>query len=162
MKKIENISLKKRSNKIESIILRLKGKKKSLPTQYLYDDTGSKLFEEICDTEEYYLTRTEHKILNSYAFDIIKTSSAEELFEFGSGSSKKTKTLILSALKKNKYLTYFSFDIYSEALYMSYDELSKIIFSFLLDSFFKEIFSIFFIFLLYHNYLIFKYSINNV
>ena len=126
MKKIENISLKKESNKKENIILLLKSKKKSLPTQYLYDDKGSKLFEEICNTEEYYLTRTEHKILNSNAFDIIKTSSAEELFEFGSGSSKKTKSLILSALKRNNYLTYFSFDISSKALNMSHNELSKI------------------------------------
>ena len=126
MKKIENISLKKESNKKENIILLLKSKKKSLPTQYLYDDTGSKLFEEICETEEYYLTRTEHKILNSNASNIIKTSSAEELFEFGSGSSKKTKTLILSALKRNNHLTYFSFDISSKALTMSHNELSKI------------------------------------
>mgnify|MGYP001397219126 CR=1 FL=1 len=126
MKKIENISLKKETNRKENIILLLKGKKKSLPTQYLYDDTGSKLFEEICETEEYYLTRTEHKILNSNASNIIKTSSAEELFEFGSGSSKKTKTLILSALKRNNHLTYFSFDISSKALTMSYNELSKI------------------------------------
>ena len=126
MIKIENISLKKEVNKKENIILLLKNKKKSLPTQYLYDDEGSKLFEEICDTEEYYLTRTEHKILNSNAFDIIKMSSAEELFEFGSGSSKKTKTLILSALKRNDHLTYFSFDISSKALKMSHNELSKI------------------------------------
>ena len=126
MKKIENISLKNESNKKENIILLLKGKKKSLPTQYLYDDTGSKLFEEICETEEYYLTRTEHKILNLYASDIIKNSSAEELFEFGSGSSKKTKTLILSALKRNNHLTYFSFDISSKALNMSHNVLSQI------------------------------------
>ncbi len=126
MKKIENISLKKKSNNKENIILLLKSKKKSLPTQYLYDDAGSKLFEEICDTEEYYLTRTEQEILNSYALDIIKKASAEELFEFGSGSSKKTKTLILSALKKNNHLTYFSFDISSKALNMSHDQLNKI------------------------------------
>ncbi len=100
MKKIENISLKKEINRKKNIIFLLKSKKKSLPTQYLYDDVGSKLFEKICETEEYYLTRTEYKILNSNSFDIIKASSAEELFEFGSGSSKKTKTLILSALKK--------------------------------------------------------------
>ena len=56
MQKIENISTLKRPLKKESIISFLKNKRKSLPTKYLYDDIGSKLFEEICDTEEYYLS----------------------------------------------------------------------------------------------------------
>ena len=43
----------------------LKKKNKSIPTKFLYDDIGSKLFEEISNTKEYYLTRTEKKILNA-------------------------------------------------------------------------------------------------
>ena len=111
MKKIENISSNKLDVNKENIIPLLKSRQKSLPTKYLYDDKGSKLFEEICDTDEYYLTRTEKKILSNYSSDIIKSSSAQELFEFGSGSSKKTKYLILNALNRNSDLTYFSFDI---------------------------------------------------
>ena len=53
MSKIDNISTSKNFKNAESIISLLKSKKKSLPTQYLYDDLGSKLFEEICKTEEY-------------------------------------------------------------------------------------------------------------
>ena len=126
MKKIENISLNKKFNSKEKVILLLKNKKKSLPTYYLYDDLGSKLFEEICETDEYYLTRTEQQILNSNAVDIVNETLPSEIFEFGSGSSKKTKTLILDALKKNNSLTYFSFDISVKALKMSYNELNKI------------------------------------
>ena len=66
---------------------------KSIPTKYLYDDYGSKLFEKICKTEEYYLTRTEENILNKYCSDIITTTQPEDMFELGSGSSKKTKIL---------------------------------------------------------------------
>ena len=51
MNKIENISSNQSINNEENIISLLKNKKKSLPTQYLYDDLGSKLFEEICETE---------------------------------------------------------------------------------------------------------------
>ena len=70
MNKIENISSNKLDISKENIIPLLKSKQKSLPTKYLYDDKGSKLFEEICNTDEYYLTRTEKKILSNYSFDI--------------------------------------------------------------------------------------------
>ena len=126
MNKIENISFNLNINNEEKIISLLKNKKKSLPTQYLYDDLGSKLFEEICETEEYYLTRTEKQILELNASDIVNKVLPAEIFEFGSGSSKKTKTLIAKVLKRNKKLTYFSFDISIKALKMSYDELNKI------------------------------------
>ena len=126
MNKIENISFNQNINNEEKIISLLKNKKKSLPTQYLYDDLGSKLFEEICETEEYYLTRTEKQILELNASDIVNKVLPSEIFEFGSGSSKKTKTLIAKVLKRNKKLTYFSFDISIKALKMSYDELNKI------------------------------------
>ena len=126
MNKIENISFNQNINNEETIISLLKNKKKSLPTQYLYDDLGSKLFEEICETEEYYLTRTEKKIIELNASDIVNEVLPSEIFEFGSGSSKKTKTLIAKVLKRNKKLTYFSFDISIKALKMSYNELNKI------------------------------------
>ena len=126
MNKIENISFNQNINNEENIISLLKNKKKSLPTQYLYDDLGSKLFEEICETEEYYLTRTEKQILELNASDIVNKVLPSEIFEFGSGSSKKTKTLITKVLKRNKKLTYFSFDISIKALKMSYNELNKI------------------------------------
>ena len=126
MNKIENISFNQNINNEKNIISLLKRKNKSLPTQYLYDDLGSKLFEEICETEEYYLTRTEKQILELNASDIVNEVLPAEIFEFGSGSSKKTKTLIAKVLKRNKKLTYFSFDISIKALKMSYDELNKI------------------------------------
>ncbi len=126
MSKIVSISSDKIFIKKENIIPFLKNKNKSLPTKYLYDEIGSKLFEEICATKEYYLTRTEKEILDKNASDIIKTSKAQELFELGSGSSKKTKPLIFEALNENDLLTYFSFDISTKALKMSYNELKKI------------------------------------
>jgi len=101
-------------------------KKKSIPTKYLYDDIGSKLFEEICGTDEYYLTRTEKKILDKYSSEILNIANIKEFFELGSGSSKKTKVLILAALKKLGRLKYISFDISNKALNMSFSELKNI------------------------------------
>ena len=126
MYKIENISFNKNLNRKEKIISLLKNKNKSLPTHYLYDDLGSRLFEEICETEEYYLTRTELQILNENAEDIVKRALPKEIFEFGSGSSKKTKPIILNVLKRENKLIYFSFDISAKALKMSYKELNTI------------------------------------
>ena len=53
-------------------------------------------------------------------------SRAKELLELGRWSSKKTKILILQALKEKNNLTYVSFDISTKALNMSYDELKNI------------------------------------
>ena len=126
MNKIDYISFDKKVYNEENTISLLKNKKKSIPTRYLYDDLGSKLFEMISETKEYYLTRTEKQILEFNAADIVNEVLPLEIFEFGSGSSKKTKTLIANVLKRNKKLTYFSFDISVKALKMSYHELNKI------------------------------------
>ena len=45
-------------------------KQKSLPSQWLYDDVGSQLFEEITQLPEYYPTRTEIAILRNYDKEI--------------------------------------------------------------------------------------------
>ena len=123
---IQNISKSDDTLSLEELSLLLKKKNKSIPTKFLYDDIGSKLFEEISNTKEYYLTRTEKKILNKYSSSIIYQSGAKELLELGSGSSKKTKLLILEALKEKSDLTYVSFDISSKALKMSYNELKDV------------------------------------
>ena len=104
-----NKTIKTLSSKELNVLL--KGKNRSIPTKFLYDDLGSKLFEKISNTKEYYLTRTEKKILRKYSSNIIIESGAKELLELGSGSSKKTKILITEALKIKNKLTYISFDI---------------------------------------------------
>jgi len=38
--------------------------RKAIPCKYLYDDQGSALFDEICELDEYYLTRAELAILS--------------------------------------------------------------------------------------------------
>ena len=48
---------------------------KSLPAKYFYDATGSKLFEAICALEEYYPTRTEIGILETYADEMAAATS---------------------------------------------------------------------------------------
>ncbi len=68
---------------------------KELPSQYLYDEHGAKLFEQICETEDYYLTRTEQGILRHNMDAIAKSVGPDALvIEPGSGSGLKTRMLL--------------------------------------------------------------------
>lgn len=84
---------------------------KSLPARYFYDDKGSELFEQICQLQEYYLTRTETAILRKYAVEIAGVTGACELVELGSGSSTKTR-ILLDAYNQLEYpLRYLPIDV---------------------------------------------------
>jgi L-histidine Nalpha-methyltransferase len=73
---------------------------KSLPSKYFYDARGSELFEQITELPEYYQTRTELQILQSIAQPLAAQHQFADVVELGSGSSRKTLTLLdaLSAL----------------------------------------------------------------
>lgn len=89
---------------------------RSLAPKYFYDDRGAALFERICETEEYYLTRTEDALLSRYAEDIIAASRPLEIMEFGSGSSRKTRRLLDACGKHENFCRYTPFDVCREAL----------------------------------------------
>ena len=66
-----------------------------IPSRYLYDQQGCELFEAICETPEYYLTRTELSIMHRDAqsmADVVGPHS--RLIELGSGASLKTQLLL--------------------------------------------------------------------
>ena len=90
---------------------------KRLPPKYFYDELGSALFEAICALPEYDLTRTESDILERYASDMIGSLDGPiEIVEFGSGSARKTRTLIGAALDRQPRVTYHPIDISPSAL----------------------------------------------
>jgi dimethylhistidine N-methyltransferase len=73
----------------------LRQEQKTLPCKYFYDAQGSKLFDQICQLEEYYPTRTELKILRAHAAEMAQCLGPETLLiEYGSGSSVKTRLLL--------------------------------------------------------------------
>lgn len=73
---------------------------KCIPSKYLYDATGSRLFDEITTLDEYYPTRTELRILGTRAQEIARMAGAGiTLVEFGSGSAHKVR-LLLEALDR--------------------------------------------------------------
>ena len=79
----------------EEVLQGLKKSYKTLPCKYLYDERGSELFDQICEIEEYYPTRTELKIMEDNLDEILKSIPANSiLIELGSGSSLKTRLLL--------------------------------------------------------------------
>ena len=81
------------------VLAGLSAPRKTLPCKYLYDRRGSRLFEDICELDEYYPTRTEMKILADNAREIAMLMGVRcHVVEFGSGASKKIR-LILAALR---------------------------------------------------------------
>ncbi len=83
----------------------------SLPPKYFYDDRGSRLFDAICDTPEYYPTRIENSLLRRHAAEIVASVRPKHIIEFGSGSSRKTHHLLRACEAQGVLPTYWPFDI---------------------------------------------------
>ena len=68
---------------------------KQIPCKWLYDARGSRLFERICELEEYYPTRTELGIMEGDVGAMAALLGRGcALVEYGSGSSLKTRLLL--------------------------------------------------------------------
>ena len=77
---------------------------KVIPPKFFYDETGSQLFDAICELPEYYPTRTEIDILQKYSDEIAgHVGEGCLLVEPGSGSSQKVRYL-LNELKPHAYM----------------------------------------------------------
>lgn len=96
------------------VIAGLSKPQKAISPKYFYDAEGSRLFEAICDLEEYYPTRTEIGLLRDVAQEISgAVPDGAALVEFGSGASVKTR-LVLDAAPQ--IAAYVPIDISGEAL----------------------------------------------
>jgi L-histidine N-alpha-methyltransferase len=92
---------------------------KQVPAIWLYDERGSRLFDEITRLPEYYPTRSEREILIAQADEIASFTQAETLIELGSGTSEKTR-LLLDALATGGSLRRFvPLDVSEEVLVAS-------------------------------------------
>lgn len=108
----------KHSNSLEQDVRQgLLSRPRSMPPKYFYDEYGSLLFDQICNTDEYYPTRTESLLLKKYAADLIELASPEHILEFGSGCSRKTHYLMQACERLNMQCEYLPFDVCVEMLH---------------------------------------------
>jgi L-histidine N-alpha-methyltransferase len=92
----------------------LRARPRSVPPKFFYDAAGSRLFDRICELEEYYPTRTETALLARHAEAIADCIGPDaELVEFGAGSLRKVR-LLLGALQRPR--RYVPIDISAEHL----------------------------------------------
>lgn len=97
--------------------------RKSLPPKYFYDAKGSRLFEDICATPEYYPTRAEAALLEEKADEIINVAQPTHLVELGSGSAEKTPHLLSAIEKQAGHGVYVPVEISPTALTESAERL---------------------------------------
>lgn len=96
---------------------------RSLPCKYLYDARGSELFEAICETQDYYVTRADLALHDAHLDEISRLIGPDaHVIEFGSGAGVKTRHL-LAALDRPR--AYSPIEISAAALEASAAELEQ-------------------------------------
>ena len=66
-----------------------------LPYKFFYDEQGAKLFQQICQLPEYYITRTEIEILRLHGAEMAAALGPQiELIGLGTGAGTKTQILL--------------------------------------------------------------------
>jgi len=68
---------------------------RELPCKYLYDTRGSDLFERICETDDYYVTRADLALHEAHLAEISDMIGPQaHVIELGSGAGVKTRKLL--------------------------------------------------------------------
>jgi dimethylhistidine N-methyltransferase len=92
---------------------------KYLLSKYFYDDEGSRIFQDIMNMPEYYLTDCEHEIFSSQKEEIkqaiCRGNKLFNLVELGSGDGLKTKILLKYLVEKAINFQYNPIDISAKA-----------------------------------------------
>jgi dimethylhistidine N-methyltransferase len=79
----------------EQVIKGLSQQPRTLPCKFFYDEIGSALFSKICELPEYYITRTEMRILRECGREIADSlGRGIELIGLGTGAGTKTRILL--------------------------------------------------------------------
>ncbi len=117
---------KKRITKFaKDILMGFSARPRTIPSSYFYDENGDRIFQEIMNMPEYYLSRCEMEIIERRKAEILDLFSPDRkpfnLVEFGAGDGQKTKILLRHFLEKGVKFTYYPVDISAHIL----DELQE-------------------------------------
>lgn len=93
----------------------LSARPKYLLPKYFYDDTGSRIFQDIMRMPEYYLTDCELEVFSTYKTEIanafLDEADSINLIELGAGDGLKTKILLVKLVSSSADFRYFPIDI---------------------------------------------------
>jgi L-histidine N-alpha-methyltransferase len=93
--------------------------RKTLPAQLFYDEAGCRLFQQITELPEYYLTRTEHALLATVVPAVLReTSPGSVLVEYGASDEAKAMALLRGRDARGEpvFAGYVPVDVASHAL----------------------------------------------
>ena len=99
-----------------------------LPPWLFYDEAGSRLFDEITELDEYYLTRTERSILARHASQMVSVAADGQrlrIAELGAGSAEKTRLLLREAIEQQRTVTYEPIDVSASALDVARERIER-------------------------------------
>lgn len=85
------------AGELRQVLADLRRPEKRIGSRYHYDDVGSRLFEEITQLDEYYLTRTERALLREWMPGLVAELRPATLVELGAGSAEKSR-IVLDAM----------------------------------------------------------------
>ncbi len=78
---------------------------KAINSKYFYDEHGSRLFDRICELDDYYLTRVELRIMRDHVGEMAAELGERCcLIEYGSGSGLKTSVLLRHMARPAAYV----------------------------------------------------------
>jgi len=99
------------------VLVGLSEQRKSIPSKYMYDTEGSRLFQDIMALPEYYLTDCERDTLQRNCGTIASLVGDQpfNLVEFGSGDGSKTRILLNHFLDRGLNFQYAPIDISESA-----------------------------------------------
>jgi dimethylhistidine N-methyltransferase len=107
----------------DEILAGLSHSPRQLPCKFFYDEQGAHLFRQICELPEYYITRTEIKILRLHGREIAAALGPQiELIGLGTGAGTKTRILLEEL---DRPAVYVPIDISKEQLEKSSDRFRK-------------------------------------
>lgn len=100
------------------VLIGLSQEPKWLPCKYMYDEKGSRLFQNIMALPEYYLTRCETELLDTHKVSIaeILGNKSFNLVELGVGDGRKTKILIKQFMERGLDFHFVPIDISESAI----------------------------------------------
>lgn len=120
---VEELRESSYQNDLAEILNGLSQNPKRISPKFFYDETGSRLFEAICELPEYYPTRTEIAIMRAHLPEMAEyIGPRAHVIEFGIGSGLKTKLLIESL---DKPVAFAPVDISAEHLADTVDALAR-------------------------------------
>ncbi len=109
---------KSRRDFANDVLLGLFNRPRKLPSRYFYDEEGNRLFQQIMDLPEYYLTDCELSVLHHHKDRIAGHLAGGKfnLIELGAGDGTKTRILLEHFMQQHLDFRYVPIDICQEAV----------------------------------------------